>query len=138
MGLPWAPIGPPPPLPTVALRAHSPSRCIALPPQGWFRMGGHAIYLDPNTIQLGKRELTKDIGRVLAGYNDVVMARLFAHQDIMELAQYSSVPVINGLTDYNHPCQVPAEHSGALLAHSGTRGGWGGGLEGEGWGGGCG
>ncbi len=79
------------------------------PPQGFYRLGGHAIYLDPNTIQLGKREPTKDIARVLAGYNDVIMARLFAHADIMELAEYSDVPVINGLTDYNHPCQIMAD-----------------------------
>lgn len=74
--------------------------------QGFFRMGGHALYLDPNTIQLGKREPTKDIARVLSGYNDAIMARLFAHEDLLTLAEFSSVPVINGLTDYNHPCQV--------------------------------
>lgn len=78
-------------------------------PQGFFRMGGHALYLDPNTIQIGKREPTKDIARVLSGYNDVIMARLFGHGDLLELAQYSSVPVINGLTDYNHPCQIMAD-----------------------------
>jgi len=76
---------------------------------GFFRLGGHAIYLDPNTIQLGKREPTKDIARVLSGYNDVIMARLFAHSDLIELAEYSTVPVINGLTDYNHPCQIMAD-----------------------------
>jgi len=76
---------------------------------GFFRLGGHALYLDPNTIQLGKRELTKDIARVLSGYNDVIMARLFGHDDLMELAKFSSVPVINGLTDYNHPCQIMAD-----------------------------
>lgn len=76
---------------------------------GFFRLGGHALYLDPNTIQLGKREPTKDIARVLSGYNDVIMARLFGHQDLLELAQYSDVPVINGLTDYNHPCQIMAD-----------------------------
>lgn len=77
--------------------------------QGFYRLGGHALYLDPNTIQLGKREPTKDIARVLSGYNDVIMARLFGHNDLLELAQYSSVPVINGLTDYNHPCQIMAD-----------------------------
>ncbi|PNH10416.1 Ornithine carbamoyltransferase, chloroplastic [Tetrabaena socialis] len=61
---------------------------------GFFRLGGHALYLDPNTIQLGKREPTKDIARVLSGYNDVIMARLFAHADLLELAQYSSVPTM--------------------------------------------
>lgn len=76
---------------------------------GFFRLGGHALYLDPNTIQLGKREPTKDIARVLSGYNDVIMARLFGHQDLLEMAEFSSVPVINGLTDYNHPCQIMAD-----------------------------
>jgi len=76
---------------------------------GFTRLGGHTVYLDPNTIQLGKREPTKDIARVLSGYNDVIMARLFGHQDLMELAEFSRVPVINGLTDYNHPCQILAD-----------------------------
>jgi ornithine carbamoyltransferase len=67
------------------------------------------LYLDPNTIQIGKREPTKDIARVLSGYNDIIMARLFGHNDILEMAEYSSVPVINGLTDYNHPCQIMAD-----------------------------
>lgn len=89
-------------------------RVTPLPPllytmQGFFRLGGHALYLDPNTIQLGKREPTKDIARVLSGYNDVIMARLFGHHDLLEMAQFSSVPVINGLTDYNHPCQILAD-----------------------------
>lgn len=74
--------------------------------QGFFKLGGHAIYLGPNDIQIGKRELTKDIARVVCRYNDMVMARLFGHEDIMELAEYSDAPVVNGLTDYNHPCQV--------------------------------
>jgi ornithine carbamoyltransferase len=49
------------------------------------------VYLDPNTIQIGKREPTKDIARVLSGYNDVIMARLFGHDDLLELAEYSKV-----------------------------------------------
>lgn len=77
--------------------------------QGFFKLGGHALYLGPNDIQLGKREPTKDIARVLCRYNDMIMARLFDHQDIMDLAEYSSSPVINGLTDYNHPCQIMAD-----------------------------
>jgi ornithine carbamoyltransferase len=76
---------------------------------GFFKLGGTAVYLGPDTIQLGKREPTKDIARVLARYNDMIMARLFAHEDILELAQYSASPVINGLTDYNHPCQIMAD-----------------------------
>lgn len=79
------------------------------PPQGFYKLGGHAIYLGPDTIEFGKREATKDIARVIARYNDVIMARLFAHADILELAEYSSSPVVNGLTDYNHPCQIMAD-----------------------------
>ena len=76
---------------------------------GFFRLGGHALYLGPQDIQLGKREATKDMARVLSGFNDMIMARLFAHSDIMELGEYATVPVINGLTDYNHPCQIMAD-----------------------------
>ncbi|KAJ7553309.1 hypothetical protein O6H91_06G092200 [Diphasiastrum complanatum] len=76
---------------------------------GYFLLGGHAIYLGPDNIQMGKREETRDISRVLSGYNDVIMARVFSHQDILDLAHYSSIPVINGLTDYNHPCQILAD-----------------------------
>ncbi|CAI5490320.1 unnamed protein product [Closterium sp. Naga37s-1] len=76
---------------------------------GFFLLGGHALYLGPDTIQLGKREETRDISRVISGYNDIIMARLFAHQDIIDLAKYSSIPVVNGLTDYNHPCQIMAD-----------------------------
>lgn len=76
---------------------------------GFYRLGGHAIYLGPNDIQLGQREETRDIARVLSRFNDVIMARLFAHQDLLDLAEFGSVPVINGLTDYNHPCQVMAD-----------------------------
>lgn len=76
---------------------------------GFFLLGGHAVYLGPDDIQMGKREETRDVARVLSGYNDIIMARLFAHQDIVDLAKYASVPVINGLTDYNHPCQIMAD-----------------------------
>ena len=76
---------------------------------GFFRLGGHALYLGPNDIGIGKREAVKDISRVLSGYNDMIMARLFDHKHMLELAKYSSVPVINGLTDFNHPCQIMAD-----------------------------
>ena len=69
-------------------------------------MGGHALFLGPNDIGIGKREAIKDISRLFSRYNDVIMARLFDHQHIIELAEYSDIPVINGLTDYNHPCQI--------------------------------
>ncbi|KAL3680405.1 hypothetical protein R1sor_023361 [Riccia sorocarpa] len=85
---------------------------------GFHLLGGHAIYLGPDDIQLGKREETRDIARVLSGYNDVVMARLFAHKDLLDLAKYGSVPVINGLTDYNHPCQIMADAL-TIIEHKG-------------------
>jgi ornithine carbamoyltransferase len=75
---------------------------------GFYRLGGHAMCLGEE-IGIGKREATKDISRVVASMNDVVMARLYAHADILELAEHSSVPVINGLTDFNHPCQIIAD-----------------------------
>uniref|UniRef100_A0A0E0CQB5 ornithine carbamoyltransferase n=1 Tax=Oryza meridionalis TaxID=40149 RepID=A0A0E0CQB5_9ORYZ len=85
---------------------------------GFFLLGGHAIYLGPDDIQMGKREDTRDVARVLSGYNDIIMARVFAHQDILDLAKYAAVPVINGLTDYNHPCQIMADAL-TMLEHIG-------------------
>ena len=76
---------------------------------GFYRMGGHALFLGPNDIGIGKRESVADIARVLSRFNDIIMARLFEHKHILELAQYSDVPVINGLTDFNHPCQIIAD-----------------------------
>ena len=76
---------------------------------GFFRLGGHALYLGPKDIGIGKREAVKDISRVLSGYNDMIMARLFDHKHMIELAKYASIPVINGLTDFNHPCQIMAD-----------------------------
>lgn len=76
---------------------------------GMYQLGGYALYLGPYDIQIGKRESVSDIARVISRYNDVIMARLFGHEDILELAEYSSVPVVNGLTDLLHPCQVMAD-----------------------------
>jgi ornithine carbamoyltransferase len=76
---------------------------------GFARMGGHAIYLNPQDIEIGKREAVKDVARVLSRFNDLIMARLFDHAHIMELAEFAGVPVINALTDYNHPCQIMAD-----------------------------
>ncbi len=87
---------------------------------GFEWMGGHALFLGPNDIGIGKREAIKDISRLFSRYNDMVMARLFDHEHILELAEYSDIPIINGLTDYNHPCQILAdimtvwEHRGNL------------------------
>src|SRR5512141_3247043 len=72
-------------------------------------MGGDALYLSPNEIGLGQRESIADVARVLSGYVQVLMARVFAHQHVLELAKWSSVPVVNGLSDYNHPCQGMAD-----------------------------
>lgn len=72
-------------------------------------LGGDALYLSPQEIGLGKRETTADIARVLSGYVHAIMGRVFDHQHLLDLAQWSSVPVINGLSDYNHPCQAMAD-----------------------------
>lgn len=71
--------------------------------------GGDALYLSPNEIGLGKRESIADIARVLSGYVQILMARTFDHAHVVELAKWSEVPVINGLSDYNHPCQGMAD-----------------------------
>ncbi len=76
---------------------------------GMFQLGGHALYLSPNDIQIGKRESIGDVAQTLSRYVNGIMARLFGHEDILELAKYASVPVINGLTDLLHPCQVLAD-----------------------------
>ncbi len=70
------------------------------------QLGGHAIYLGPDDIKLGKRETTEDIARVLSSMVDVIMARVFAHKTVEDLAKYSRVPVINGLSDFEHPTQI--------------------------------
>jgi ornithine carbamoyltransferase len=72
-------------------------------------MGGDALYLSPAEIGLGKREAISDVARVLSGYVDIIMARVFEHEHILELARWSEIPVINGLSDYNHPCQAMAD-----------------------------
>ena len=85
---------------------------------GFFRLGGHALYLGPSDISIGQREAVRDVARVVARYNDLIMARLFQHEHILELAEHASVPVINGLTDYNHPCQIMADMF-TILEHRG-------------------
>ena len=72
-------------------------------------MGGDALYLSPAEIGLGKRESIADVARVLSGYVEALMARVFEHEHVVELAKWSSIPVINGLSDYNHPCQGMAD-----------------------------
>ena len=76
---------------------------------GFYKLGGHALYLGPHDIGIGKRESVSDIAKVLSRFNDIIMARLFKHSHILELAENATVPVINGLTDFNHPCQIMAD-----------------------------
>ncbi len=77
---------------------------------GMYQLGGQAIFLNKNDIQLGRGEPVKDTARVLSRYIDGIMIRTFGHDRIEELAKYSSVPVINGLTDDYHPCQALADY----------------------------
>ena len=71
--------------------------------------GGDALYLSPNEIGLGQRESIADVARVLSGYVQALMARVFDHEHVIELAKWSDIPVVNGLSDYNHPCQGMAD-----------------------------
>ena len=76
---------------------------------GMYQLGGHALHLLPQEIQIGKRETPSDTGRVLARYIDAIMVRTFDHEELEELAGAAEVPVINGLTDQHHPCQALAD-----------------------------
>ncbi len=76
---------------------------------GTFQLGGHALFLSARDIQLGRGEPIRDTARVLSRYVDGIMIRTFDHADVEELARFSSIPVINGLTDLLHPCQVMAD-----------------------------
>ncbi|MGH7527517.1 MAG: ornithine carbamoyltransferase, partial [Gemmatimonadales bacterium] len=87
---------------------------------GAFQLGGHALFLSSRDIQLGRGEPIRDTARVLSRYLDGIMIRTYDHADVEELARYASIPVINGLTDLLHPCQVLAD----LLTVRETLGGW--------------
>lgn len=82
------------------------------------QLGGHAIYLSPNEIGLGKRESVADVARNLERWCQAIMARVFAHQTLVELAQNAQVPVINALSDLEHPCQALADFQ-TLIEHKG-------------------
>jgi ornithine carbamoyltransferase len=76
---------------------------------GAWQLGGHALFLSPRDVQLGRGEPIRDTARVLSRYVDGIMIRTFAHAEVEELAKYATVPVINGLTDLLHPCQILAD-----------------------------
>jgi ornithine carbamoyltransferase len=76
---------------------------------GTWQLGGHALFLSSRDVQIGRGEPIPDTARVLSRYVDGIMVRTFAHADVEQLAEYSRVPVINGLTDLLHPCQVLAD-----------------------------
>ena len=72
-------------------------------------LGGYSLYLSPQEVGLGSREPVSDVARVLCGYVDCIVARVNSHQSLVELARYSSVPVVNALSDWEHPCQIMAD-----------------------------
>lgn len=76
---------------------------------GMFQLGGHAIYLGINDMQLSKGETIEDTARTLSLYLDCLMARVYDHRDLEKLSKYSSIPIINGLSDLFHPCQILAD-----------------------------
>src|SRR6478609_8879546 len=77
---------------------------------GMYQLGGHALFLSSRDIQLGRGEPIRDTARVLSRYVDGIMFRTFAHKTVTDLAEYASVPVINGLTDLSHPCQAMTDY----------------------------
>jgi len=85
---------------------------------GMFQLGGHALYISPDEMGIGKRETVADVARVLSRYNDAVMARVFGHDIVAGLAQHASIPVINGLSDWSHPCQILGDML-SILEHRG-------------------
>lgn len=90
---------------------------------GMYDLGGNALFLSPRDLQIGRGEPVQDTARVLSRYLDGIMIRTFAQKEVEDLATYGSIPVINGLTDYCHPCQVLAdlmtirEHKGAIAGN---------------------
>ena len=106
---------------TVALLFEKPSLRTKVSFQvGVSQLGGYSVYMGGEEVGLGVREPVSDVARVLSGYVDCIVARVFRHEDLQELAFHSSVPVVNALSDWEHPCQIMAdlltvyEHKGVL------------------------
>ncbi|MDF2567842.1 MAG: argF [Oscillospiraceae bacterium] len=76
---------------------------------GMFQLGGHALFLSSNDLQIGRGEPVQDTARVLSRYLDAIMIRTFEQKEVEDLAEYGNIPIINGLTDFSHPCQVLAD-----------------------------
>src|SRR6267143_4730252 len=76
---------------------------------GTYQLGGHALFLSSRDIQIGRGEPIPDTARVLSRYVSGIMIRTFDHQEVVDLARHATIPVINGLTDLSHPCQVLAD-----------------------------
>ncbi len=89
---------------------------------GAYQLGGHALFLSSRDIQLGRGEPIRDTARVLSRMLDILMIRTFDHAEVEELARYASVPVINGLTDLHHPCQILADVLTVIEALGGIEG----------------
>ncbi|PZD97860.1 ornithine carbamoyltransferase [Paenibacillus sambharensis] len=85
---------------------------------GMYQLGGHALFLSKNDLQLGRGETVWDTAQTMSRYLDGIMIRTYAHRTVIELARGATVPVINGLTDYAHPCQVLADYQ-TVLEHKG-------------------
>ena len=85
---------------------------------GMYQLGGHALFLSKNDLQLGRGETVWDTAQTMSRYLDGIMIRTYAHRTVIELARGATVPVINGLTDYAHPCQALADYQ-TVLEHKG-------------------
>jgi len=104
---------------TVACIFHKPSLRTRISFEvGIHELGGHSLYITDNEIQLGVRESIHDVAKVLSRYVGMIEIRTFSHQGVEELARYADVPVINGLTDLSHPCQIVADIQ-TIIEHKG-------------------
>ena len=95
---------------TIALLFEKPSLRTKVSFQvGIHQLNGYSLYLSPDEVGLGSREPVSDVAKVLSGYVDCIIARVFSHQTLLDLAKYASVPIINALSDHEHPCQTIAD-----------------------------